>query len=84
MTVRMRGVGAFITRPVHDQCVILRSPGLRAHVLRGTAATALLRAGRSVRDVQALLGHAQLATTAKYLLVTDDDLTATVAASPFG
>jgi len=62
----------------------LRGPGLRAHVLRGTAATALLRAGRSVRDVQALLGHTQLATTAKYLLVTDDDLAATVAASPFG
>ena len=62
----------------------IRSPGLRAHVLRGTAATALLRAGRSVREVQALLGHAQLATTAKYLLVTDDDLVNTVAANPLG
>ena len=57
----------------------IRSPGLRAHVLRGTAATALLRAGRSVREVQALQGHVQLATTAKYLLVTDDDLADTVA-----
>lgn len=62
----------------------LRAPGLRAHVLRGTAATALLRAGRSVREVQALLGHAELATTAKYLLVTEDDLAATVAANPLG
>lgn len=62
----------------------LRAPGRRVHVLRGTTATALLRAGRSPREVQTLLGHTSLATTAKYLLVTGEDLANTVAANPLG
>lgn len=76
------GMGKVFDRLLTDAG--LRSPGLRAHVLRGTAATALLRAGRSVREVQVLLGHAQIVTTARYLLVTDDDLASTVAANPLG
>lgn len=37
------------------------------HALRHTAATDMLRAGANVRDVQAVLGHASIATTGRYL-----------------
>ena len=37
------------------------------HILRHTYATHLLETGAHVRDVQALLGHANLASTAVYL-----------------
>lgn len=37
------------------------------HALRHTAATDMLRAGANIRDVQAVLGHASIATTGRYL-----------------
>jgi integrase/recombinase XerD len=37
------------------------------HSLRHTAATDMLRAGANIRDVQAVLGHASIATTGRYL-----------------
>ena len=46
---------------------------LRVHDLRHTAATALLTAGGSLRDVQELLGHTSYAFTAdRYTHVLDD------------
>lgn len=48
------GIAKVFDRLLTDAGV--RAPGLRAHVLRGTAATAILKSGRSVRDIQAVLG----------------------------
>ena len=41
--------------------------GISGHALRHTAATDMLRHGAHVRDVQAVLGHAHLVTTERYL-----------------
>lgn len=41
--------------------------GISAHAGRHTCATDMLRGGSHLRDVQAVLGHAQLATTEVYL-----------------
>ncbi len=60
----------------------LKALGLRAgiqrnlhpHVLRHSFATALLERGASIREVQELLGHENLATTEKYTHCTADRL----------
>lgn len=44
------------------------------HILRHTFATDALRHGASVRQVQALLGHAMLATTERYLHTAESEL----------
>jgi integrase/recombinase XerD len=44
------------------------------HVLRHTCATHLLRGGADIRHVQALLGHASVATTQIYTRVAIEDL----------
>lgn len=45
----------------------LRGRGYSLHSLRHGAATRWLRAGLNIRDVQALLGHQSIETTARYL-----------------
>jgi integrase/recombinase XerD len=44
------------------------------HVLRHTCATDLLRGGADIRQVQAILGHASVATTQTYTRVAVEDL----------
>ena len=62
----------------HLRLVRERLPGyardVTPHVLRHTAATRLLAAGVDLRTVQAILGHASIQTTAKYLHPTSDML----------
>lgn len=48
--------------------------GISAHALRHTAATDMLRNGAHIRDVQAALGHASIATTQRYLPTLVRDL----------
>ena len=47
------------------------------HALRHAFATHVLEAGRNLPTVQALLGHRQLSTTARYLHVTPGRVLAT-------
>ena len=56
--------------------------GALAHSLRHTYATLLVDYGASLPEVQALLGHANLATTQAYLGVTAHGLEATAMANP--
>jgi integrase/recombinase XerD len=48
------------------------------HMLRHTYATELLREGFTISEVQALMRHADLRTTAVYLHIHDEQLAAKV------
>jgi integrase/recombinase XerC len=50
--------------------------GWNPHSLRHGAATAAYRGTRDLRGVQAMLGHKSLATTQRYLTVSDDEMRA--------
>lgn len=47
---------------------------IRPHMFRHAAATNWLRAGFTLREVQHLLGHANIATTQRYLHVEDSEI----------
>lgn len=71
---------ADIRRALQDSGVKLAAwDGVSPHAARHTAATDVLAGGASVRDVQRLLGHADLSTTAGYLDVVIGDLADVVA-----
>lgn len=57
---------------------------LRVHDLRHTAATRLLRATGNLAQVQRLLGHSDIRTTARYAHVLDEDLRASMAQAEAG
>jgi integrase/recombinase XerC len=44
------------------------------HLLRHTAATALIRGGANVASVQAFLGHSSLQTTTRYVHLAAEDV----------
>lgn len=52
------------------------------HVLRHTAATRMLRAGRSIREVQDFLGHSDVSTTQIYTEVLAEDVAEAVRMVP--
>jgi integrase/recombinase XerD len=47
-----------------------------AHRRRHTYATSLIRRGEDIHVVQRLMGHANIATTSRYLHLSDADLIA--------
>lgn len=81
MALTRHGVAEVIGRCLEQAG--LRRPGLRVHALRHTFATlALTSRAYTLRELQDALGHESLATTGRYLKVTDDDLSRAASAHP--
>ena len=57
-------------------------PELRVHDLRHSFASFLVNAGRSIYEVQNLLGHADIKTTSRYAHLSQESLKAAVSAVP--
>ena len=57
-------------------------PDLRVHDLRHSFASFLVNAGRSLYEVQELLGHADIRTTSRYAHLTRERLIAAVEVVP--
>ncbi|MBS1984694.1 MAG: tyrosine-type recombinase/integrase [Bdellovibrionales bacterium] len=60
---------------LHRRALAQGVDDVHPHILRHSFATHLLRGGADVRFVQALLGHASLSATERYIKVADDELT---------
>jgi site-specific recombinase XerD len=58
--------------------------GLSCHALRHTCAKSILDSGRPVTEVQKVLGHKKLETTARYVQPGQEDLQAAVEAGELG
>ena len=58
-------------------------PDLRVHDLRHSFASFLVNAGRSLYEVQELLGHADIRTTSRYAHLSRERLSAAVEVVPF-
>lgn len=79
-----KGISATHThRIVNDAC---KAAGLAetGHALRHTCATDMLLAGAHLRNVQAALGHANLATTSRYLPLVVGELRDAMAGRSYG
>jgi site-specific recombinase XerD len=75
------GIAEVISRCLEEAG--LRRPGVRVHALRHTFATlALTSRAYTLRELQEAMGHESLATTGRYLKVTDDDLVRAATAHP--
>jgi len=59
-----------------SQWILAAGVNASGHQLRHTCAGDVLRNGGHVRDVQAMLGHASISTTERYLLLIVGDLRA--------
>jgi integrase len=57
-------------------------PDLRVHDLRHSFASFLVNAGRSIYEVQELLGHADIKTTSRYAHLSRESLKAAVSVVP--
>ena len=57
--------------------------GLKLHDLRHSFASFLVNAGRSLYEVQELLGHADIRTTSRYAHLSRERLIAAVEVVPF-
>jgi site-specific recombinase XerD len=81
MGLTRHGVAEIIGRCLEEADVC--RPGLRVHALRHTfASLALTSRAYTVRELQEALGHASMATTGRYLKVTDEDLTRAASGHP--
>lgn len=63
-----------LNRALARECGRRGLPRLTTHSFRHAAATHLLRGGAGIRQVQALLGHRRIGTTAIYTQVVKEDL----------
>jgi len=64
----------YVGRSFHRVCKLAGISTGAFHALRHGTATALLTAGASTRDVQAILGHSNVSVTEKYLHIVDGRL----------
>lgn len=69
---------ATLRRRVRQAGDIAGVPGLRPHMLRHTAATAMLESGATLAEVRDVLGHQSVGTTSGYLRTRPEQLSAAV------